>query len=105
MKEISVTVEQKHLLHGQRKQCQTCPLALALLDLLPENHWVSILYDGFHVGRWNNPDGQREILASGMHTIDSLSFVMAFDRNKPVEPATLYLIVEKDPHNLFGDPE
>lgn len=79
---IKISVTQDHINNGARLHCSECPIALAALDVLPEDSQVSV----FPTLRVYFPGYVRGTPYELPET--ALTFIETFDFGAPVSPFT-----------------
>lgn len=80
---VTVSVTQEHIDHGERMRCNRCPVALAIMDAIPDVSnanvdtlgWAALHYGGSHFAGMALPP-------------EVTDFVLAFDARRPVSPFT-----------------
>lgn len=80
---LSVNVTQDHIARGKRGNSESCPVALAIRELLPEGSYVAVDEDRIYVesrtwvaGTYVKADASDEVV----------EFEHLFDSGEPVEP-------------------
>lgn len=84
---IQLRVTQEHIDHGQRKDCDNCPIASAMTDMAKTGVLGKV---GFSYMHWHR-EGQ--ILFECNQPVPMYQWRLRFDRNLPVQPATFELEV------------
>ena len=93
MTEVTVNVTQKHISEGRPCACIDCPVALAILDAMPDVTGVEVLWDvdGYSVvAELEMRDETRKVVTL---PAEAEAFVTALDDGDPVEPFTFTMEV------------
>src|SRR5690554_2548277 len=83
---VKIEVKQEHIDEGTEQSCFSCPIALAIADLLKEDFYARV-FSLIEIRRERN----HEILYSDKASSEMNEFMNMFDRGYPVKPFSFEL--------------
>lgn len=81
---MKVTVKQWHIDHGQKKDCNKCPIALAVAEKFPDARWIDVTR--FNIQILFDPNITRKTSRHFALPQKAKAFINQFDNGFNVEP-------------------
>lgn len=99
--EVLISVSAEDIARGEREECETCPIALAIRRVVPgtnvEVHYAWVGFGDRYTWRTTPENGDRMLVPQRVPLPwKAREFVDRFDAGEPVEPFEFHLDVPED---------